>query len=61
MKNPQGPDAILAQLHDFKKVLSEIRMTQPGWYVPGQKPQIREPPLSGEWKNNRNTPVCNKF
>jgi hypothetical protein len=49
MKNPKGPDAILAQLHDFKNVLSEIRMTQPGWYAPGQKPQIWEPPQSCEW------------
>ena len=49
MKNPKGTGDMLAHLHDFKTVLSEIRMTRPGWYAPGQKPQIWEPPQSYEW------------
>jgi hypothetical protein len=49
MKNPKGPDVILTNLHDFKNVLSEIRRTRPGWYAPGQKPQVLEPPQPTEW------------
>lgn len=53
MKHPKYPNEILSQLHDFKTVLSEIRMTRPGWYGPGQKPPIMEPPESSEWVNGR--------
>ena len=54
MKHPKNPAEIFSQLHDFKMVLSEIRMTQPGWYGPGQQPPIMDPPVSNEWMSKKN-------
>jgi hypothetical protein len=48
-KHPKEPKEMLSQIHDFKTVYSEIRMTRPGWYDPGQEPQVMEPPQSSEW------------
>ena len=53
MKQPKKPAEIFSQLHDFKMVLSEIRMTQPGWYGPGQQSPIMEPPESNEWMRKK--------
>jgi hypothetical protein len=49
LQNPKEPKEMLSQIHDFKTVQSEIRMTIPGWYGPGQEPQVMEPPQSSEW------------
>jgi hypothetical protein len=49
MQQLKRPNEMISQLHDFKRVNSEIRMTRGGWYGPGQEPPIREPPQSSEW------------
>ncbi len=49
MQYPKKPTEMLSQIHDFKRVNSEIRMTRPGWYGPDQEPPIMEPLLSSEW------------
>lgn len=49
MKHQKAPSEMLSQIHDFKTVHSEIRMTRPGWYGPDEEPQVMEPPLSNEW------------
>ena len=49
LEHPKEPKEMLSQMHDFKTVHSEIRMTRAGWYGPGQEPQVIEPPQSSEW------------
>lgn len=49
LQHPKEPTEMLSQIHDFKTVHQEIRMTQPGWYGPDQEPQVMEPPQSNEW------------
>ena len=49
LQHPKEPTEMLSQIHDFKTVHPEIRMTQSGWYGPNQKPQNVEPPQSSEW------------
>jgi len=36
-------------IHDFKKYLSELRLTRGGWYPEGVEPPVMEPPPSEEW------------
>ncbi|MCB0061729.1 MAG: hypothetical protein KDE19_06425 [Caldilineaceae bacterium] len=36
-------------IHDFKDHYDELRVTETGWFAPGQKPGIRKPPPSREW------------
>ena len=49
MQHPKEPTEMLLQIHDFKTVRAEIRMTQGGWYGPDQVPKVMEPPQSNEW------------
>ena len=49
LQHPKEPKEMLSQIHDFKTVHPEIRMTRPGWYSHGQEPQVMEPPQSSEW------------
>lgn len=49
LKQPKEMTEMFAQIHNFKTVHSEIRITRPGWYGPGQEPPVMEPPQSSEW------------
>ena len=46
---PQAIAEILPHASDFATYYQELRLTQPGWYGPNQKPAVMEPPPSQEW------------
>jgi hypothetical protein len=49
MQQQQTVNDILDHVHDFAEVYKELRVTETGWFGPGQKPGIRKPPASQEW------------
>ncbi len=49
LQHSKEPLEMISQIHDFKTVYSEIRMTRPGWYGADQEPPVMEPPPSSEW------------
>jgi hypothetical protein len=49
MQHPKEPTEMLSQIHDFKTVHAELRMTQGGWYGPDQELKVMKPPQSSEW------------
>ena len=49
MKNPRHGQEIMSHINDLIKHYPDLRATKPGWYAPGQKPQMQEPPESMEW------------
>lgn len=53
LTQPKGLAEMKASISDFKAQYSELRLTQPGWYGPNQKPPIMEPPASQEWVKSK--------
>jgi len=49
LQQPKAITEIRSQIHDFKLVYSEMRISRPGWYAPDQKPPVLDPPQSSEW------------
>jgi hypothetical protein len=49
IKESKPVDEMLAYVSDFETYYQELRLTQPGWYGPKQKPRIMKPAPSQEW------------
>jgi hypothetical protein len=49
MQQPRPAAEMLAYVSQFMTYYQELRMSQPGWYGPGQTPPIMKPAPSQEW------------
>ena len=46
---PKQIGEMVEYVHDFATYYQELRVTETGWFGPGQKPGIRQPPPSQMW------------
>ena len=57
LKQPKLANEMLPRASNFKNYYQELRITQRGWYGPGQEPPVREPPPSEEWVKSKSRPT----
>lgn len=57
MQQERGVAEMLDYVSDFAEHYDELRVTETGWFGPGQQPGIRQPPPSQEWVKQRKKKV----